>query len=115
MVDAAVLGVILLYGLGKFHPAPALPRSLDGIGVQGQRVGQVDDIARLSVLEECGVALCGNLLYLPLHGRQQHLVFAGMLVGIDHHAVTLGVHAGGVFVLVYLVVLLMRIDGIAGG
>ena len=93
VVDAAVLRVVFLHGV--FHillGADGLPRSLHHILVRGERVGQVDHVARLSVLEQGGIARGGDLLYLPLHRWQQHLVFACMHVRIDHLAVQGGVH-----------------------
>ena len=115
VVDAAVLGVILLRHLGQVHAAAAAPLALHLVGMQGERVGQVDDVARLSVLEQGGIALGGDLLYLPLHGRQQHLILARQHVGHHHHAVALGVHVGGVVVPVGPVGLMVCIDGVARG
>ena len=91
VVDAAVLGVVFHHHTVEMDTSAACPVALEGVGVEGERVGQIDDVAGLSVLEERGVALGGDLLYLPLHRRQLHLILARQLVGIDHHAVPLGV------------------------
>ena len=102
VVDAVVLGIILLHGVCHLVGG-GLPCTLHHILVLLQRVAQVDDVAHLSVLEQGGIAVSGNLLYLPLHRWQQDLVFAGMYVGLHHHAVQRGVYFR--LVLVFLILL----------
>ena len=92
VVDATVLGVVLLHGVGH-RVRGLLPRALQFVFVRGDGVRQVYHVARLAVLEQGGVARGRDLLYLPLHGRQQHIVLAGQRVGIDYHAVLRGVYA----------------------
>ena len=100
MVDAAVLGLVFLYHGGQLLViAYGLPLAHKGVAVHDDGVREVDDIAHLSVLEQGGIALGRDLLNLPLHGRQQHLVFTCIGVGRDHHAVQRGVYVGLILVL----------------
>ena len=117
MIDAAVLGVVFLHHFVLFLAvAHGLPCAFKGVDVQGDGVREVEHVAHLSVLEQRGVALGGDLLNLPLHGWQQHLVFARIGVGRDHHAVDGGVHLGFVFVfLIVIVGLLMQEHLVARG
>ena len=69
-VDAVIDGVVFQRGL--------INAVLVNVGVGAhvggvlliETVGQVDDLAHLSLLEQCGVTLTVNLLHLPAHGRQ---------------------------------------------
>ena len=116
VVDAAVLGLIHLFHGGQLLVVAAgRPRTLEGVAVHRDGVRQVDDLAHLAVLEQRGVALGGNLLHLPLHGRQQQLVFTRIGVGRYHHAVQRGVYAGLVLMLAVVAVgLLVQKDLVAG-
>ena len=117
VVDAAVLGVILLHGVGHLDGG-RLPRALHLVFVRGDGVRQVYHVARLSVLEQRGVARGRDLLDLPFHGRQFHLVLARIGVGVDLLAVQRGMYLGlvshrlvhlvGLRVLEHLVALLQR-------
>ena len=97
--------MVLLYHLRQLGVvARGLPRTLEGVAVQGDGVAEVEHIANLSFLEQGGVALSRDLLNLPLHGRQQHLILARVGVGGDHHAVDGGVHLGLIGVLAVVLV-----------
>ena len=99
VVDAVVLGVILYHGLAHAVALVALPSAVQGVGVKRRSVGQVDDVTGLSLLIECGIALCVDLHDFPLHGRQLHAVFAGVWVGMQLYAVTVDVGLGLVLIL----------------
>ena len=113
MVHAVVLGVVGHVNRIDVHAVGALPRAFIVVGMHVDGVRQVQHVAHLSVLEQRGIALGGNLLHLPLDGRQQHAVFTGVCVGRDNHAVQRGVYRG--LVVVFLVVGLVRKDLVAGG
>ena len=55
-----------------------------------QTLGQVDHLAHLSLLEQCGVSLTVYLLYLPAYWRQLNFVLAGHWVGQHLHTLALG-------------------------
>ena len=98
VVDAVVHGVIL--GRGVLH-AVLVDVVVDAVVAdlhRVKRVGQVDDLAHLSLLEQRGVALAIYLLHLPAHGRQLQRVFARREVGRHHHAFALCQHRGVVLV-----------------
>ena len=99
VVDAVVLGVVLNDGLAHAVALVALPSAVQGVGVKRRSVGQVDDVTGLSLLIECGIALCVDLHDFPLHGRQLHAVFAGVGVGMQLYAMAVDVGLGLVLIL----------------
>ena len=99
VVDAVVLGVVLNDGLAHAVALVALPSAVQGVGVKRRSVGQVDDVTGLSLLIECGIALCVDLHDFPLHGRQLHAVFAGVWVGGQRDAMAVDVGLGLVLIL----------------
>ena len=103
VVDAVIDGVIL--GRGVLHAVlvDVVVRAVVADLQRVKRVGQVDDLAHLSLLEQCGVALAVHLLNLPAHGRQLQLVLASRQVGCHHHAFALRQHRGVVLVAASLV------------
>ena len=103
VVDTVVLGMILHVHLPDGVAVGIGPGTLDVVGVRGDGVRQVDDVARLSVLEQRGVAAGGDLLNLPLHGRQLDHVLSRVDVGCDLHAV-----GGGMYPCLVVVFLVMR-------
>ena len=68
-----------------------------------EAVGQVDDLAHLSLLEQRGIALTVDLLHLPAHRRQHQHVLARRRVGSHLHALALYLHRGIVLVATLLV------------
>ena len=73
--------------------------AIERVFVDCQRVGQVDHVASLSLLEQGGVALGIDLLDLPLHGWQFHVVFTCIFIRLHFYAVAGGVRGGLVGVL----------------
>ena len=61
-------------------------------GVGYEAVGQVDDLAHLSVLEQSGIAVAVHLLDLPAYRRKHEHVLTGQGVGLYLH--TLALHIG---------------------
>ena len=75
-------------------------------------VGQVNHVVHLSVLEQRGIALCRNLLNLPFHGWQFHVILSCVHIGGHFHAVLRGVYLS--LIGVFLVVCRVDEDLIAG-
>ena len=111
LVDTVVDGVVFQCHLLHLLPVSGNPRALFRVLMESERVGEVNHFAHLAVLEQCGIALCADALYLPLHGRQHHLVFSRLHVGPYLDVVARGVHAR--LVSVFVVVRLMRKHGVA--
>ena len=111
VVDAGVLGVVLLDDLRHATAGGIGPVACQLVAVQRERVGEVNDVVDHAVLEQGGVAFGRYLLDLPLHGWQPDDVLAGMDVGLHHHAVLGGVDAR--LVEEYLVMAIVQIDGVA--
>ena len=103
MVDAVVDGVAT--DLGVYHRDGVnifIGTHIGGVLLR-ETVGQIDHLAHLSLLEQRGIATTVDLLHLPAHRWQQHLVLAGSLVGPDGHAFALRLHRGVMLVAVVLV------------
>ena len=94
MVDAVVLGMIFGDGINDGFAVTVDIWACNRIPVFSQCIRQVYHIARLTLLEQGGIALGSNLRNLPGHGGQLHAVFAGDGVGPYLNAVAGGVHAG---------------------
>ena len=93
-VDTVVDGMIFFRYLidrllGKRHPVARL-----GHLVQRQRISQVNHLIRRSILEQRGITIGTDLLYLPLHRRQQHLILTRQRVWQHLHAVAGRMHTG---------------------
>ena len=102
MVDTVVLCMILHVHTGHRVSIGVLPFALKVVSMRGDGVGQVNHVIHLSVLEQRGIALCRDLLNLPFHRWQFHLVLACVHVGYHFHAVLCGVYLSliGVFLVV---------------
>ena len=96
MPDAVVDGVV--FHLHRLHVASSVggERAFVGLLDWCQGVGEVNHVACLAFLEEGGVSRTVDLLHLPLHWREHHLVFPGVwvrpyphrpAVGVDHRSV----------------------------
>ena len=94
MVDAVVAVVVDFFGLVDADAVCTDEGTLIPYGVGRETLRQVDDLAHLSVLEQCGIALAIHLLHLPSYGRQHQHIFAGHRVGPDDHALALHVGYG---------------------
>ena len=106
MEDSVVFGIICHVDVLDDGTVGSLPFASVVIGMDIDRVGKVDDIIDLTILEQAGIATSGNLLHLPLHRGQPYLVFAGLPVRPYLHTVLGGVDTG--LIVVFLVVSVMH-------
>ena len=68
------------------------PLVLDGVGDKTFR--EVDNLAHLTILEQCGVALAIHLLHLPSHWWQHEYILTCQGVGLYNHALALHLYSG---------------------
>ena len=92
VVDAVVAVVVDFCGLIDAASVHIGERAFVPDGVRCETVGQVDDLAHLSLLEQRGVAVAVDLAHLPAHGRQLQHILARRGVGLHLHALAL--HGG---------------------
>ena len=71
---------------------------------------QVDDLARLPLLEQCWIAGAIHLLHLPAHWRQHQHILTGSWVGSNLHALAHSLHH-----CLMVAIASMQIDSVALG
>ena len=69
-IDAVVDGVVRQLRFRDCHGINVLVGTCVGGVPAGETVGQVNDLAHLPLLEQCGISLTVHLLYLPAYWRQ---------------------------------------------
>ena len=97
--DAAVLSIIGHHGIVYRVACQCGKASSHGFLLEGQTVGQVNDLVDHTLLEQCGITVAVDLLYLPAYGWQHQTVLASQRVGRNLDALTGGMYTGEEFMI----------------
>ena len=89
MVDAVIDGIVGSLELFKSILIDIVEDTCIGRVNGCEAIGQVDDLACLTFLEQCGITLAIDLLYLPTDWWQHQRVLTRHGVGLHRHALAL--------------------------